>query len=248
MKIVQKRIFIIFVKRSITDVWKGREYPWVLQYSRFLNISRFWIYQGSEYSKVLNIPGFWICQRSEYSKVLNMTGFSIYEGSEYARVLKMSGFWIFQGPLCSRVLNIPRLHRLLNVPEYLWITPEYARLCLNIPECWTLIQPYCDRSRKGCTFPYLTIVQKGILQRDVNIFEVPNIPGFWIWLWFWICQGSEYARVLNISGFWIYQGSKYVRVLNMPDIWIYQASEYTRVLNMPGFWICRKIRFSAIAT
>ena len=40
-------------------------------------------------------------------------------------------------------------------------------------------------------------------------------------------QGSEYTRILNMSGFWIYQGPEYA-----------SGSEYARVLNMPRFWIC----------
>ena len=39
-------------------------------------------------------------------------------------------------------------------------------------------------------------------------------------------RGSEYTRVLNISGFWIYQGHEYA-----------SGSEYSRVLNKPR-WIC----------
>ena len=38
--------------------------------------------------------------------------------------------------------------------------------------------------------------------------------------------GSEYTRVLNMSGLWIYQGHEYA-----------SGSEYARVLNKPGFWI-----------
>ena len=50
-------------------------------------------------------------------------------------------------------------------------------------------------------------------------------------------RGSEYTRVLNISGFWIFQGheyafdSEYARALNKPGFWISQGSEYTKVLN-----------------
>ena len=50
-------------------------------------------------------------------------------------------------------------------------------------------------------------------------------------------RGSEYTRVLNMSGFWIYQGheyasgSEYARVLNMLGL--------RRVLNMPQYaWLC----------
>ena len=58
-------------------------------------------------------------------------------------------------------------------------------------------------------------------------------------------RGSEYTRVLNMSGFWIYQGheyasgSEYARVLNKPGFWIYQGSDMRLVLNLPGFWICQ---------
>ena len=61
--------------------------------------------------------------------------------------------------------------------------------------------------------------------------------------------GSEYTRVLNMSGFWIFQGhkyasgSEYARALNKPGFWISQGPEYTKVLNtrlvisLPEFWI-----------
>ena len=74
------------------------------------------VWQGSEYASdfeyasALNIPGLWICQGSEYAS-----------DSEYVRVL-------------DTVLNMPGLHGVLNMPEYAWIIPGYAWLCLNVPK------------------------------------------------------------------------------------------------------------------
>ena len=92
------------------------------------------------------------------------------------------------------------------------------------------------------------------------------LTGFWIYHGFKICQGSEYIRVLNMSGFikktlhhidaWqgtdYSSGSAYTRVLNMPglhkvlkkscniDTWqdskYSSGSEPATVLNMPGLW------------
>ena len=42
------------------------------------------------------------------------------------RNLNMSAFWIHMG-----VLNMPGLHRVLIMPEYAWIIPGYAWMCLN---------------------------------------------------------------------------------------------------------------------
>ena len=75
--------------------------------------------------------------------------------------------------------------------------------------------------------------------------RVLNITGFWICLWFWRCQGSKYTRVLNMtlvlkmSGFWKCQGSEYTKVLNKPGFWKCQGPEFAKVLNIPGFWICQ---------
>ena len=51
----------------------------------------------------------------------------IWQGSEY-----VSGFEYI------RVLNMPRLCRVVNMSEYVWIIPEYNWLSLNMPEhIWT---------------------------------------------------------------------------------------------------------------
>ena len=47
----------------------------------------------------------------------------IYHGSEYASVSEYEFLNPYQ--------NTPELHRVLNMPEYAWIIPEYALLCLN---------------------------------------------------------------------------------------------------------------------
>ena len=88
---------------------------------------------------------------------------------------------------------------------------EYARV-LNKPEFW--------------------ISQGSEYTKVLNTRLVLNLPVFWIRVWFWIYQsseytsGSEFARVLNMSGLH--------RVLNMSDyVW----------LNMPGYvWICWDMR------
>ena len=69
------------------------------------------------------------------------------------------------------------------------------------------------------------------------------LRGFWSCLRPWIYQGSEYgsgseyARVLYLTGFWICHGFEYARLLNMSLFCIYQSSELARVLNIPEFWI-----------
>ena len=38
---------------------------------------------------------------------------------------------------------MPRLHRILNMPEYTWKIPGYAWLCLNIPKTvWMVFTLY----------------------------------------------------------------------------------------------------------
>ena len=105
----KKKKSIIFIERFVTDIRRGCEFACYPQYTRILNISRFWIYQSSYYTKVLNIPV---------------------------------------------------LHKRLNLPEYLLIIPEYACFCLHMTECWTLIRSYCGRSTLDINMPCLKIVWK----------------------------------------------------------------------------------------
>ena len=116
-----KRIYSIFVKSSIADVWQDCEYTWDPEYNKFLNMALvlkmpgFYIYQGSEHTKILNIPDF------EYAKVLYMSDVLIYQkiyqgseyvkGSEYARILNVPVFWIFQS---SKFVKISKYTRVLN--------------------------------------------------------------------------------------------------------------------------------------
>ena len=61
MKDGQKRVCIVFVKRSTVDPWQSDEYASDKQYNRvedlalLLNMPEFCIYQGSEYAKILSI-------------------------------------------------------------------------------------------------------------------------------------------------------------------------------------------------
>ena len=46
----------------------------------------------------------------------------------------MLEFWICQGSGYTTVLNMPGLHRVLNMPEYTWIIPGNAWFYLNLPK------------------------------------------------------------------------------------------------------------------
>ena len=69
---------------------------------------------------------------------------------------------------------------------------------------------------------------------------VLNISGSWTCLWLWICQSFEQTRVLNIPRFCIRSGSEFARVLNMSGLHRFlNMSELHRVLNMSEFaWLC----------
>ena len=76
------------------------KYTLVPKYAKFLNVVKFWIWQGSQYANVT--------QRSEYARiclervqnvfeVINMPGFWIWQGSEYPRATegsKYSTIWL----------------------------------------------------------------------------------------------------------------------------------------------------------
>ena len=72
------------------------------------------VWQGSKYASVLNTPGFLICQGSECTAVLNML-----------LVLNMSRIQIYQG---SKYVGVTQ------GSKYAWIIPEYAEICVNLPE------------------------------------------------------------------------------------------------------------------
>ena len=93
--------FSVSRKADIAKVIIAASYFWKNLHRRCLTV--FSIYQVSECTSALNTPGFWIYHDSEYAS-----------GFKYAKVL-----------------NMPGLHRALNMPEYAWIIPEYVWLCLN---------------------------------------------------------------------------------------------------------------------
>ena len=111
------------------------------EYTRVLNMSRFWIYQGheyasrSEYARVLNKAGFWMYQDSEYAS-----------GSEFARVLNMSG--LPQGSKYALICLIMSGWICLDMREY-------AQICLN---GFCFIFPHCNLLstwRRGYSFQRL---------------------------------------------------------------------------------------------
>ena len=86
---------------------------------------------------VLIIPGFWICLR-----------LWIYQGSEYISVLNMPRFWVY---LWFWIYKGSEYAVILQVSEYLWIIPEYVKLCLNMPE-------YAGICLNGFYFTFPTVI------------------------------------------------------------------------------------------
>ena len=81
--------------------------------------------------------------------VLHMPRMLNIPPSEYTRVAHMLGllmcfwFWIYQGSGYTTVLNMPGLHRVLNIPEYACIIPGYAWLCLDVSKSVWLSVRFC---------------------------------------------------------------------------------------------------------
>ena len=112
--VVKKHVSLNFIEKYVGLKWKKRvniiiiiiiEYAWISinkqgseyasspKHAKFLNMAKFWIWQGSQYVNAT--------QRSEYaiicldrirniSRVVNMTGIWIRQGSEYAGVAQGS--------------------------------------------------------------------------------------------------------------------------------------------------------------
>ena len=105
------------------------------------------------------------------------------------------------------------------------ILPEYAWLWLNMPECWTLIQHYCNGSREGRNLLYL----KKCAKKNLHYFHKIL---YYVWEGCEYTCNPEYTSILNMDLF-----------LNMTGSWIYQGSEYTRILNISGFQICKGFEY-----
>ena len=72
--------------------------------------------------RVLNMSEFWIFVNFlKYDRVLNMSRDAI-----------MEGFWIFQDSEYTRFLSIPKLHKVLNMPEYGWAMPYAWSMFLRV--------------------------------------------------------------------------------------------------------------------
>ena len=86
------------------------------------------------FDRVLNMP--WI---------LNMSLFWIYRDSEYTRFWT----WICQCSKYTTVLNMPGLHRVLNMSEYFLGKSNYTWMCLNLSEWFCCIFNLCNPLPKG---------------------------------------------------------------------------------------------------
>ena len=94
---------------------QGLEYASIPKYAKILNMSKFWIWQGSLYASVTKVSDYArICldRVMNISLVLNEPGFWIWQGSENPRVTQGSKFFIIW----------------LNV----FIVRECAWICLNL--------------------------------------------------------------------------------------------------------------------
>ena len=114
----------------------------------------------------------------------NLTPISLqYQNVHWdTRVLNMPGFWIWQG---SEVTKVTQASECVWISlDNLWISlimSEYVRM-LNTNS--TLFQPVSLRSQ---FLPYLKNSVKKYLHfyvfdRVVNMLEILDIPGSWIWL------------------------------------------------------------------
>ena len=126
----------------------------------------------------------------------------------------LTGFWVFLGLSICQDLNIQRS----------WICQGCTWFCVNcILKILSIFNVLSSEYAKVLNMLNL---------RDLNkILHRVYLTGFWIYHGFKICQGSEYIRVLNMSGF-------IKKTLHHIDTWqgidYSSGSSYTRVLNMPG--------------
>ena len=77
---------------------------------------------------VINIPKFWICQDAQYASVTQRLEYTLTEFWIYLE------FSICQDSEYGRVLNEQELHRVLNMPWYIWICLSMTWICLIMSE------------------------------------------------------------------------------------------------------------------
>ena len=94
----------IFLKQDL-------EYSSGPKYAKLQNVSKLWIWQGSQYASVAQ---HWVCQNMPWQSCEYILG------SKYARILNLAGFWI-----CNSYTGFKICH---NMVEYvwIWIGLEYA--------------------------------------------------------------------------------------------------------------------------
>ena len=188
------------------------DYAYGPKYHKTLNMTKFWIWQGSQYPSV--------SRRSEYARIC-----LAWQSSEY-----------ITGSECASILNMKQLYRVLNMPQYGWICLNWTWICLKMCE-FTIINRLLNmyhtihsaRSLKNLMSIYWEIFRTS--QRSkMERFGKNSILNLW--------EGSEYVsrsnygRVLNIPGFWACQVSAYARIAKGSEYgWI---MSYGRVLNIPG--------------
>ena len=132
----------------------------------------------------------------------------------------MDSFCLFQDSKYAKALNMPRLHRMLNIIEYVWICLNIARIYVNILTAWK-VPKYGVFS--GPYFPVF-----GLNTGKYGLEKTPYLDTFHVVSW------------LSPKYTWIY--SQYDRLLNNPKVkciqrristWKKLSFEYARVLNMP---------------
>ena len=95
------------------------EYGWIC-------LNRNSEYAHTKYAKILNLTKFWIWQGSQYGSVSQHSEYPEY--SLFDRVLNIS--WVLNMP----VFWIWKLGRVLNMSQYSWICLDWTWICLKMSE------------------------------------------------------------------------------------------------------------------
>ena len=139
---------------------------------------------------------------------------------------------------------------------WIWQSSEYVsyktlrevtlQVKLVFIERWPYSEP-CQRSK---------LKHYGKIIIACNYFHkkvhLKSLRGFCICVVFLTCQGSDYLRIVKMSGFWISRVTQgLLFFVDMARFWmcvrtqLWKGSEYSRIPNMLDFCICKRYaRFS----
>ena len=99
------------------------------KYPRWIDMDLTWVPVGMQHSNcysnvkniALNMSGFWIFQESQYATFLYCQGYKKFRGWQVLKISRNGIMEEFRYSEYVRFLHMQLLHKVLNMPENIWI-------------------------------------------------------------------------------------------------------------------------------